>query len=222
MLLLLSVPLGFLSALVGLHISGLDAEVPPFIFTVLDPIGHLIAPLFGRFDPRIFALEGTNMTKGTTGCYGDNRMNACEDAEIHYPSSTVFLACSSVPARVSWFPPLVRRGPPAEESDPIFAYNLKSWTRAGALTRLNLKYPDDGHKRELRTHGLGIWYPSKYSKSPNLADDVVRLFLVNHNTTGSCISVFDHVLGSGKATWVRDVCHSMIYTPNGGPRQLFW
>lgn len=218
LLLLLAVPVGFLSSLAAVSLAGLDVPLPDFIVSnILDPLLTPLAPLLGRIEPDIFKLEGTEHTLNTQGCRVDPRMDACEDAEIHYPSSTAFLACSSVKARAAWFPPLVRRDPPPRnESDPVFAYNLKAWTNKGALTQLNLKYPEgDLTNHELRTHGIGIWYASK-PKGGTGKDETVRLFLVNHKTTGSCITVFDHQLGSSEAVWVRDVCHKAIYTPNGG------
>lgn len=206
-----SLPLGFLASLFLLHYIGLAVELPAALFPVLDPLGHFIAPYFGRITPNILALEDTVDVKAVEGCELEPRMDACEDIEIHYPSHTAFLACADLESRVKWFPPLVKRERPSVAADPIFAYDLSAG-KVG-LKRLELKFPENAASRELYTHGLGIWYASKPGQGGQ--DTAVRLFLVNHKTTGSCISVFDHKLGSNEAIWVRDACHKLIYTPNG-------
>ncbi|KAI9003515.1 hypothetical protein DFJ74DRAFT_439557 [Hyaloraphidium curvatum] len=217
LLFLLAAPVTALTALLVFHATNTPVAVPPSVFPYLDPVAAHVAPLLGRVEPNVLKMEGHNDTVGLgrQGCWVDTRLSGCEDVEIHHPSSTAFLACaSSLEARRAWFPPLAWRGNPDPALDKLFAYNLRAWTRGGALTPLSLKYPD-GAVPELRTHGLGLWYASKplgAGKAPK--DASVRMFAVNHKHSGSCVTVFDHTLGSAEAAWVRDVCHPDIVSPN--------
>jgi len=75
-----------------------------------------------------------------------------------------------------------------------------------------------GYTGESIHHGMGEWI---FTDDPSK----VNLFYVNHMSNGSCITIYEHKLGTTKLIFLKNVCHPKIHTPNDvapvGPLQFY-
>lgn len=110
-------------------------------------------------------------------------LSGCEDGQLHTESSQIYFACSSLPDRQKFFPPLEH-------------FHDRKLKHRGVIAIMDLK-TRNSHILEFETefefnpHGLGLVTDPKNDK-------VVLLALVNHKQSGSVVERFKHVIGTSK------------------------
>ncbi|PGH16649.1 hypothetical protein AJ80_05151 [Polytolypa hystricis UAMH7299] len=140
--------------------------------------------------------------------------NACEDARIHFASSTAFIACGDPEGRSHWYPPSNARDAAGRKNDSfqedLFKYDIKR--------RKTTKLRIDGLEGDFISHGIDIYsFPNNPGK--------IHIFAVNHGRDGDSVMIFSHTLGTDSVQMVKKVQHPGIKTPNGvaanGPFDFF-
>ena len=150
---------------------------------------------------------------GTKDCklIFEDELEACEDIIIH--GDEAFLACGNLKGRSNFYPPMDKTNASARDDwdEPVYKLNLKSQE----LEKLQRK----GWVGDSILHGVGIW---EFVEDPHK----INLFFVNHIRNGSCITVFEHEIGTNELVFLRNICHSKIFTPNAvapsGPMSFYF
>lgn len=180
-------------------------------FIGVKPIKFLLGLLGKAFD---LPPEQSYQPIGNQGCekiYTDI-LDGCEDCLII--EDEAFLACGDSVLKSLYFPPALlfdEKGKRKVFDDQVFKMNL----RTKELTRLE----KIGYNGDTVHHGLGEYI------FPDDNPQRVNLFFVNHIRGGSCITIYEHILDTNTLRFLKNVCHSMILTPNDvapvGPLQFY-
>jgi hypothetical protein len=137
-------------------------------------------------------LGGDNL--GDEQCRVVPGPEGCEDGQLHAGTHTVFAACTNTADRLLYWPPLHANNFSARQNpDYVLTYNLET----DSMTRLK----PVGYKGSLILHGMGMLETSQ---------NTVRLFLIDHQSPRSCISIFDHTLGSETMEHVKTNCDALM------------
>ncbi|KAJ3366356.1 hypothetical protein GGF31_008084 [Allomyces arbusculus] len=146
----------------------------------------------------------TRITRNLDKCSVlDASLFGCEDIVVH--GDYAYLACGDPLAREGWYPPALKFNKTTDTTmkDALFAYHFETKT----MTPLAIH----GYSGDMTLHGLNVFmHPiTDASATPTLS-----VFVVNHKRTGSCVDIYDHVVGSTDLHFVESVCDPLIRTPN--------
>ena len=85
---------------------------------------------------------------------------------------------------------------------------MNPYLNSTSKQRSSLKMERKGWNGDSILHGAGVW---AFEDDPSK----INLFFVNHMRRGSCITIFEHRIGTSYMEFLRNVCHPKILTPNG-------
>ena len=175
---------------------------------------QLILAVAGKAPPSTLNRLENHGKTGLDGCrllYTD-RVEACEDMVIY--GNEAFLACGNTADRAAFYPGGGKFGPESSRAnwdEPVFKLDLATGN-LGMMKKV-------GWTGDSILHGMAIW---EFPADPKR----IHLFFVNHIRNASCITIYEHKLGSQELIFRKNVCHSLIVTPNAiaptGPYSFYW
>ena len=140
-----------------------------------------------------------------------NVLEACEDMIII--GDEAFLACGNTAGRLQFYPGAGQADASkrTDWNEPAYKLDLK--------TRKLTKLQRVGYTGDNVLHGIDVW---RFKDDPTR----INIFFVNHIRDGSCVTIFEHKLGTDKLVFLRNACHSKIICPNAvtavGPLEFYF
>lgn len=129
-------------------------------------------------------------------------VGACEDVVPDETTGLVYTASGKKEHRLRYCPPLGKYDLNLEEPayhDKVYLFDPKNEDFT------QLKMPENYTTSDYVAHGMAV---------RSFEPGVNTLFLINHQRTGSVVSIFKHVIGTDSLIHVHDIKNSYIWNPN--------
>ncbi|KAJ2616941.1 hypothetical protein H4S08_000539 [Coemansia sp. RSA 1365] len=161
----------------------------------------------------VYGIGTTHANINTTSCYQHGKdieeIQGCESIQVDPRTGFAYLACGNRAARMRWLYPNSKKAHAFEvQNDYILLMDENN--------NLELLQPmelDSGtgklvpFSQELRVHGFDIYWDS-------LDPTELTFMIVNHQQSGSGISIFRHRIGTRYIQHVKTVKSPLLHSPN--------
>lgn len=165
-------------------------------------LAALTATLLSR-RPEQYIFERVNYPQvNHQNCRVLNGIGACEDVVPDETTGLVYTACGKKENRLRYCPPLGKFDSGLDESvyhDKVYLFDPNKETFK------QLKMPENYTTPDYVAHGMAL---------RSFEPGVNTLYLINHQRTGSIVSIFKHVIGTDSLIHFHDIKSSYIWNPN--------